>query len=398
MKPPPDPAAGLKKNTIQAPGQDAPDLHAIISHIPGMAFQVFRDPGGKVSMPYISEKSLSLLGIDAHELAANPGLFLDLVLPDDKPAYLVALAYAGGTHLSFNWEGRIRIKGWNDIKWISCRVNQREVAGGTMWDGIMLNITHSKLTEAEIERSREALSALTSHANTVKEQERMRISREIHDELGGYLTAIKMGLSWLSGSLPADAVKQFERAQYLDTVTDRAIEAIHRIAADLRPPLVEFGIAAALEWQLKQFRADFDIPCEFSCTEEQISLDPDASIAVFRIAQEALTNIARHAQATRVTVRIGKQDDVLRLEIADNGIGLSSAGGTRGRRSFGLLGMTERATALGGELHLISIKGKGTTVLLTLPTAAARGENAPAPPQGAADAPPIRFGRFAVQE
>lgn len=351
------------------PGQDAPDLQAIISHIPGMAFQVFRDSSGKVSMPYVSEKAMMLLGIEAQALSANPDLFPDLVLPEDRPAYLVALAYAGGAHLTFNWEGRIWVEDWNDVKWVSCRVSQREVANGTMWDGIMLNITHSKAAEAEIKRSREELSALTSHANMVKEQERLRISREIHDELGGYLSAIKMGLAWLASNLPADAGRQQERAAYLDSVVDRTIESIHRIAADLRPPLVDFGIVPAIELLLKQFGEDFGIPCEFTPQQENILLDPDASIAVFRIAQEALTNVARHARATHVRVRIWQESGEICLEIADDGVGLP-AGGSHGKRSFGMLGMTERAAALGGELRIRSIAGKGTTLTLRLPGSA----------------------------
>lgn len=368
MKPAGETSDGLEKTGL-ASGNDAPDLQAIISHIPGMAFRVFRDKGGKVSMPYVSEKAKMLLGIEAQALSANPDLFLDLVLPEDRPSYLVSLAYAGGAHLTFNWEGRVWVKDWNDVKWVSCRVSQREVANGTMWDGIMLNITHSKVAEAEIKRSREELSALTSHVNAVKEQERLRISREIHDELGGYLSAIKMGLSWLSGNLPADATRQQERTVYLDSVVDRTIEAIHRIAADLRPPLVDFGIVPAIEWLSKQFSEDFYLPCEFTAQEEQVPLDPDASIAVFRIAQEALTNIAKHARATHVHVQIWRQGNELRLEIADDGIGLSSGGNAAGKRSFGILGMTERASALGGELHINSIRGKGTTLILTLPIA-----------------------------
>lgn len=159
-------------------------------------------------------------------------------------------------------------------------------------------------------------------------------------------------------------------------MVDRTIEAIHRIAADLRPPLVDFGIVPAIELLLKQFGDDFGISCEFTLRQENISLDPDASITVFRIVQEALTNIAKHARATHVRVQIWRQDDLLHLEIADNGIGLSSGGNACGKRSFGILGMTERACALGGELRINSIRGKGTSLVLTLPIAATEGTHA----------------------
>jgi signal transduction histidine kinase len=238
-----------------------------------------------------------------------------------------------------------------------------------MWDGIMLNVTRSKQNEEEIKRSRAQLSALASHVESVKEQERLNIAREIHDDLGGNLTAVKIGLSWLARHMPQGQSELREKAEYLDSVIDQTLDAAHRIASNMRPAIVDFGIVSAIEWQLKRFTLNLDIPFEFSSTHKQIPLDSDASIAVFRIVQEALTNIAKHARASRVGVRLEKLKDELHLEIVDDGVGPLPVRSRNHKKSFGILGMTERAAALGGKLNVSAAPGSGTVVSLQLPLA-----------------------------
>ncbi len=345
------------------------DLRAIVSNIPGMAYQVFRKHDGGTSLRYVSEQSSMLLGIKAKTLRAKPDLFFDLILPEDRPSYLATLAKTGGSHMTFNWEGRIWVEAWKDVKWVNIRVSQREVPEGIMWDGIMLNVTRSKQYEEEIKRSRAQLSALASHVESVKEQERLNIAREIHDDLGGNLTAVKIGLSWLARHTPPGQSELREKAEYLDSVIDQTLDAAHRIASNMRPAIVDFGIVSAIEWQLKRFTLNLDIPFEFSSTHRQIPLDSDASIAVFRIVQEALTNIAKHARASRVGVRLEKLKDELHLEIVDDGVGPLAVRSRNHKKSFGILGMTERAAALGGKLDVSAAPGSGTVVSLQLPLA-----------------------------
>jgi signal transduction histidine kinase len=263
------------------------------------------------------------------------------------------------------------MKDWKDVKWVNIRVSRRETPDETLWDGIMLNVTHSKLAEAEIRRSRAQLSALAAHVESVKEQERLHLAREVHDDLGGNLTAIKIGLSWLMRHLPPGEINLFKRTAYLDKVADQTIEATHRIASSLRPPVLDFGIVSAIEWQLERFGQNTDIACEFSAPDADIPLSPDIAITVFRIVQEALTNVSKHAHATRVKVTLALHQGELRATIADNGQGFPPGPGPDDGRGFGVLGMTERAAALGGELSVQPAKRHGTLVSLRIPLPAA---------------------------
>jgi PAS domain S-box-containing protein len=343
------------------------NYRALISNIPGMAYQAIGDSKGRASLIFVSDYAGALLGIDARTLQNKPKLFQNLILAEDRPSYLEGLEKAGGRHMTFNWEGRIWIEDWKDVKWVNIRVKQRELAEGEIiWDGIVLNITQSKLAEAEILRSRKLISELAAHVEQVKEQERLRFSREVHDELGGNLTAIKIGLSRLRRNLAADQAKLDQRVDYLDSILDQTLEATHRIASNLRPTIVDCGLVSAVEWQVQQFCQNLDIECAFSSTQDQIPLDSDASIAVFRIVQEALTNISKHAKASKLRVTLQTMQHQLHLEISDNGIGPDRA--VEGnKKSFGILGMKERAAALGGDLSLGVAPGGGTLVRLNIP-------------------------------
>lgn len=359
-----------REATRQALAHSASDLRAIVAHIPGMAYQVLRKPDGSTSLRYVSAQSAQLLGIKPPALRADPARFFELILEEDRADYLSRLARAGGGHLSFNWEGRIWMEAWKDVKWVNLRVSQRETPDGLIWDGIMLNVTKSRLAEAEIRRSRAQLAALAAHVESVKEQERLHLAREVHDDLGGNLTAIKIGLSWLVRHLPPGEANLLKRTVYLDKVVDQTIDATHRIASSLRPPALDFGIVSAIEWQLRRFGRNTDLACELSAPDTAIPLGPDAAITVFRIVQEALTNVAKHAHATRVKVALAQQQSELRVTVTDNGRGIQPVHGKNGGHGFGVLGMTERAAALGGELTVQPAKRRGTQVSLRIPLSA----------------------------
>ncbi|MHB1084188.1 MAG: PAS domain-containing sensor histidine kinase [Thiobacillus sp.] len=357
-----------REATRQALAHSESDLRAIAANIPGMAYQILRKPDGSTSMPYVSEKSLQLLGIKSSILRANPDRFLKLIQEEDKADYLAKLAEADGVHLGFNWEGRIWIKAWKDVKWVNIRVSQRQEPAGLIWDGIMLNVTHSKLAEAEIRRSRAQLSALASHVETVKEQERQIIARELHDDLGGNLTAIKIGLSWLKKRLPPGETSLVKHTDYLDNVVDQTIDATQRIASNLRPSLLDFGIVHAIKWTLQDLRQQSDITYELSAPSADIPLSSATAITVFRIVQEALTNVARHAHCTQVKVTLARKQGDLLVTITDNGQGVqTTVRGKKDKPGFGVLGMVERAAALGGELNVQPAKRQGTQVTLRIP-------------------------------
>ncbi len=198
-------------------------------------------------------------------------------------------------------------------------------------------------------------------------QERSRIARDIHDELGGNLAALKMALAMLDQHLPAQCPQLQQRVAYLDALVDRSIDAMHDIVLDLRPGVLDFGIVAALESHLKQFEAHTGVHCVLTSNLAGIELDPDQASALFRICQEALTNSARHAKASRIGVSLVRTRHHLSLKIADNGRGMVEADRAK-PASFGLRGMMERAKALKGTLTLTANADGGTTVAIKIAT------------------------------
>jgi PAS domain S-box-containing protein len=354
-------------------------FNAVVDHTPGLVYQFVRHPDGSTAFPYLSEGCAALLGLSVSELQQDPGRFQQLILPEDRKSYHDTMQASIACACAWNWEGRIRIEDtWNDVKWINLRATPLALDdGGMQWDGIMTNITASKLEQEEAKRSRARLAELNEHIEQVKEQERTRIAREIHDDLGGNLTAIKMALAMLAARLPEEPSLQ-EKADYLDSLVDRTIEAVHRISLDLRPSTLDLGIVAALEWQAREFEKQMGIACVFradgGADSDNIEalegeLDPDHASAVFRIFQESLTNIAKHAGATRVTVTLRRQRQHLTLTICDNGRGITPADRLK-PQSFGLRGMSERARALGGTLSLSPAPGGGTMVTVKIRLAA----------------------------
>jgi two-component system sensor histidine kinase UhpB len=362
-------------------------FNAIVSNTPGLVYQFVLGADGAVSFPYLSEGCAALLGLGAAALQREPQKFLGLILPEDRRGYCDSMHSSAAALSSWNWEGRIWVDAWKDVKWINLRSSPRPLPGqpgAVQWEGIMTNITASKLAQLEVTNSRAGLAELTAHIEDVKEQERTRIAREIHDDLGGNLTAIKMALAMLARRLPADQPQLADKAAYVDALVDRTIDAVHRISLDLRPSMLDFGIVAALEWQVKEFEKQVGCSCSFSANEKEIDLSADHAIALFRIFQEALTNIAKHAGATRVTVALRRLRQHVVLTITDNGGGVQ-ADDRKKPGSFGLRGMSERARALGGTMALSRAPGGGTIVTikirLTAPAAELHSDLHPNPPQ-----------------
>jgi signal transduction histidine kinase len=240
------------------------------------------------------------------------------------------------------------------------------------------DITEHKRAEEELRTSRLQLRALASRLQKIREEERAMIAREIHDEMGGGLTGLKMDLSWLLHKI-SDADPGEERAALMDrihasnTSIDQMIRVVRRISTNLRPSILDdLGLIAALEWQLSEFTSRTEIPHEFATTFEYVNLEEEAAVAVFRIFQEALTNAVRHAGASKVTVvlREGERslfgDETVVLEIRDNGRGITEKE-IRNPESLGLLGMKERVLAFGGELSICGEPCGGTTLILKIP-------------------------------
>jgi PAS domain S-box-containing protein len=233
--------------------------------------------------------------------------------------------------------------------------------------GTVMDVTESKRAEQELMHSFDQLRALAARLQNAREEERTRIAREIHDELGQALTAIKIDLAALIRELPGGSAAQLQRSQSILKLLDEAIQSVRRIATELRPGVLDdLGLAAAVEWAAEEFQARTGTNCEVSLPGVDIALDPERATALFRVLQETLTNIARHANATRVDVRLAQENQNLILEIHDNGQGIGEEHLSESR-SLGILGMRERALLLGGELTISGEPGKGTTVRVRIP-------------------------------
>ncbi len=239
--------------------------------------------------------------------------------------------------------------------------------------GMMTDITSRKRVERELERSREELRALTARLHSVREEERARISREIHDELGQMLTALRMSQGLLIAGLRGGgelAAREALAAQLesMQKLVSTALASVRRIATELRPDVLDaLGLAAALEWQAAEFARHTGILCAVSLPGTAIEVAPERATALFRIFQETLTNVARHSGARAVHAQLTGSAGIVELTVADDGRGMPPEAARGGVASLGLLGMRERAAMLGGETQVASSPGRGTTVKVRLP-------------------------------
>lgn len=238
--------------------------------------------------------------------------------------------------------------------------------------GLMVDMTQRKQVELQLSQSRDQLRALMTRLHSAREEEGTRIAREVHDELGQAMTSLKLDLSWVARrlSLPETAdsrAQMLERIQGAMRQLDGTIQSVRAIATALRPSVLdELGLAAALDWQTRDFEKRTGIRCEWSMPSVPIPIGPDQATAIFRIYQEILTNVVRHAQASTIQIQLDISANWLVLEVSDNGLGIPVSALAH-TNSLGLLGMRERATQWGGDLSIQGAAGKGTTVTVRLP-------------------------------
>ena len=222
----------------------------------------------------------------------------------------------------------------------------------------------------QLKESHDKLRQLAAHLQSVREEERTHIAREIHDELGQMLTALKMDVALLQRKVKnvnPNLNEAVNDMQAMSGLIDDTIKSVRKIATELRPEILdELGIKDAIEWETQIFRNRTGIECEFITNLNEQNLERDQATALFRILQETLTNIARHANATEVKVTLNHEDNELIMEITDNGKGITDAE-TQGEKSLGILGMRERTMLLGGEFKIQGISGKGTKVIVRIP-------------------------------
>ncbi|MEP6675426.1 MAG: PAS domain S-box protein [Ferruginibacter sp.] len=235
--------------------------------------------------------------------------------------------------------------------------------------GAMLDITERKRAEEKIQHSYEEIRQLASHLQEVREEERASMAREVHDELGQQLTGLKMDISWLNKKLTAVAVDASITDKIKDTMLllDDAVKTVRKIATELRPSILDdLGLVAALEWQCDEFRKKSGITVGFTSDPFDKTIPENFGIALFRILQESLTNIARHSKAKNITVQLQLYGQQLHLDITDDGVGFVTSN-IAGKKTLGLLGMKERTMMIGGSYRIDSKPGKGTSVHVIVP-------------------------------
>ncbi|NWG30004.1 MAG: PAS domain S-box protein [Rhodocyclaceae bacterium] len=335
-------------------------FRALASNLPGLVFNLQRDPAGRFRFLYVSEGSTRLLGIAPHELRGSAERFFASLLAADRQGLIASLEESAQSGNPLLWEGRLR----EDGRWIDMRsLPHRGDDGTVLWTGIATDISRTKNTEAALRESRAQLAALSFHLEAAKEEERERIARDIHDELGSILVRLKIEAALLASKLPAELA---DKARSIENLLDQAMGTASRVARQLRPGILkEFGLAAAIECQAEDFAHSTGITCRAQC-DEGIEADAETSLALFRIVQEALTNIAKHAHASLVVVRLKRENGNIVLEIRDNGRGINECDLDK-PKSFGLRGIRERVQSLEGSFHIASAEQGGTLLILKVP-------------------------------
>jgi signal transduction histidine kinase len=341
-------------------------FRSLAANLPGMVFQLEVD-GCRLRPVFAGEGARRLFGLTAADVAANAGAWLDALPADERERLCDRLRYAAQP-----WIDEVIVipgdtRSGVPERHLELTARARRVgATRVLWDGIASDVTRQKEAERELTTSREALRELAGHLARVRETERAAIARELHDEVGSTLTGAKLQLQWLKGRVLHDA-DVADKVGQLFTLVDSAITASSRIMQDLRPAILDQGIVAALEWQARRFEQHTGVRCRFLGPPDELSLPAASAIVVFRVCQEALNNVAKHAHATSAEVTIALDDDGVVLEVRDDGRGMRPQDAER-PGCFGLRGMRERALSLGGEVSIAARDdGAGSEVRLVLP-------------------------------
>lgn len=234
--------------------------------------------------------------------------------------------------------------------------------------GVGIDMTERTRIEQELINYTEEIQHLTAYLDRVREEERARISREIHDVLGQQLTGMKMDASWIYKHAPEKDENLRKKISSMIALMDETVKTIRRISTELRPGILDdLGLVAALEWQSSEFQKRTEIACTFRSPDLELEIDKGKATGIFRIFQEALTNVMRHSQATRIEATLIQSDSELALMVSDNGVGFNVAEVKR-KKTLGLIGMRERALILGGEIEIESVQNQGTQLKLRIPT------------------------------
>ena len=293
-------------------------------------------------------------------------LYLDAIVPDDREAMENVVRNAVRKKEWFAFDHRI-IRADGEERTVYARGEPVLDDNGEIVRivGTLQDTSDRERSEADLLRMRRQLRALSVHQETVVEEERKHIAREVHDEMGQKLTALQLGLSVL-GARHASQTGLAASVAELQAMVADSMDVVRHISSTLRPPALDLGLVPAIEWLAEDFRYRWEIDCEVDISGSNMLFGDAIAATLFRVVQESLNNVTRHAQASKVSISLVKADDRVSLTIKDNGRGFDPAV-VRKMAGFGLLGMRERVLALAGTLFVKSSPGAGTEVTIKLP-------------------------------
>ena len=343
---------------------------ALFSFRPGYGFEA------------VSDGIEHLLPVTAQQLLADPKQLLAAVAAEDR-AGLQWLNIEEDCPTRLEWLGRSAAQragtesgNGAGVRWLQMRGSVDIGPGGErLLAGVVMDVTPLMGTQQALEASREELRRLATYRENEREQEYRRLAREFHDELGQLLTSARMQLQWLDGRLAGDPPTH-SALTAIETIIGEAYRSVKSIAAELRPPALNLGLPAAIEWQAARVLTPAGLQFTVALAPVAESLPDAVATALFRIVQEAFTNVLRYARARSVHVSLRADGGQLILSVADDGCGFDPAAVAAGEH-FGLVGMRERVAALHGTLDIDSAAGEGTRITVSLPLPAAAATESP---------------------
>ena len=342
-------------------------LAKVADSVPGVIFSLRRRPDGRYCMPYALRGLKDILGVEPEAVVEDFAPALGMLHPEDRPRVIDTVEASARDMSPWFCEFRV-LHPEHGLRWVEGRsIPCAEAEGGVLWHGFIHDITARKQANEEIMQSRDQLRALTERLQSVREEERTRISREIHDQLGQNLTILKLDVQCLRHGLQPEQEELAAKVAAMGSLIDETLKTVRTISWDLRPGILDtLGLGAGIEWLVDDFRRRLGIRCTVTVPEERLELNDCLATHLFRICQELLTNVARHARASRVEVSLACNAEGVLLEVCDNGLGMAAL--PANGHSLGLLGVRERAVQCGGVVEIATVPEiSGTRVRVQIP-------------------------------
>ena len=315
-----------------------------------------------------SDEMFGILGYTKNEIVPTYDITTNHVFPEDVELFQNKVENAIDKKKTFDFEYRLVRKDGKMLYVISRgkgyfnKQDQLVRISGSIED-----ITDRKIAEIELNKSHKRLRELAMYMQEAIENERMKIALDLHDDLGQQLTALNMEMSWLKARIIKDSPYLSDKMDEMTDILKLVMKNVQVIATELRPSVLDnLGLISAIEWHLKEYEKKFRIKCQLNVSPKGMVIKQSLSVAIFRIMQEALTNVARHANASLVKVNIAKAENLLKIIIADNGMGITKDN-IENSRSFGLMGIKERANVFKGKVKIIGEPNKGTKLIVKIP-------------------------------